>query len=130
MIPFDEYESFLKTLDILESEPDILKKLKKAESEIKAGKAPALGRRSVQPQRSGGDGHAAADGAVSKLPDRGQRFSAAPQRPTLAAGDGHLVHPDPLPEFGLGETQLPPRDVMKPFFLRFRASCLLLKYSS
>ena len=38
MIPFEEYESFLETIDILESEPDIAKKLKKAESEIKAGK--------------------------------------------------------------------------------------------
>lgn len=38
LIPFDEYESFLETLDILETEPDIAKKLKKAESEIKAGK--------------------------------------------------------------------------------------------
>ncbi len=38
MIPFEEYESFLETLDILESEPDIVKKLKKAESEIKTGK--------------------------------------------------------------------------------------------
>jgi prevent-host-death family protein len=38
MIPFDEYESFLETLDILETEPDIAKKLKKAEAQIKAGK--------------------------------------------------------------------------------------------
>ncbi|MFH1108645.1 MAG: type II toxin-antitoxin system prevent-host-death family antitoxin [Planctomycetota bacterium] len=38
LIPFGEYESFLETLDILETEPDIVKKLKKAESEIKAGK--------------------------------------------------------------------------------------------
>jgi len=38
LIPFEEYESFLETLDILETEPDIVKKLKKAESEIKAGK--------------------------------------------------------------------------------------------
>lgn len=38
MIPFDEYESFLETLDILETEPDIARKLKRAESEIKAGK--------------------------------------------------------------------------------------------
>ena len=38
MIPFEEYESLLETLDILESEPDIKKKLKKAEAEIKAGK--------------------------------------------------------------------------------------------
>ena len=38
LIPFDEYESFLETLDILETEPDILKKLKKSESEIKKGR--------------------------------------------------------------------------------------------
>jgi PHD/YefM family antitoxin component YafN of YafNO toxin-antitoxin module len=37
LIPFDEYESFLETLDILETEPDIFKKLKKAESQINAG---------------------------------------------------------------------------------------------
>jgi hypothetical protein len=29
--------SFLETLDILETEPDIVKKLKKAEAEIRAG---------------------------------------------------------------------------------------------
>jgi prevent-host-death family protein len=38
LIPMEEYESFLETLDILETEPDITRKLKKAESEIKAGK--------------------------------------------------------------------------------------------
>lgn len=38
MIPFEEYESFLETLDILESEPDIARKLKKAESGIRGGK--------------------------------------------------------------------------------------------
>ena len=38
LIPIDEYESMLETLDILETEPDILKKLKKSEAEIKAGK--------------------------------------------------------------------------------------------
>ena len=38
LIPFEEYESFLETLDILKSEPEIAKKLKKAESEIKPGK--------------------------------------------------------------------------------------------
>ena len=38
LIPMEEYESFLETLDILETEPDIVKKLKKAEAEIKAGK--------------------------------------------------------------------------------------------
>lgn len=32
------YESLLETLDILETEPDILKKLKKAEAEIAKGK--------------------------------------------------------------------------------------------
>lgn len=37
IIPFDEYESMLETLDILETEPDILNKLKKARREIKAG---------------------------------------------------------------------------------------------
>ena len=38
LLPFDEYESLLETLDILETEPDILMKIKKAESEIKKGK--------------------------------------------------------------------------------------------
>ncbi len=37
LLPFDEYESILETLDILETEPDILKKLKKAQKEIAAG---------------------------------------------------------------------------------------------
>ncbi len=37
LLPFDEYESLLETLDILETEPDILKKLKKAQGEIKMG---------------------------------------------------------------------------------------------
>lgn len=38
MLPFDEYESLLETLDILEDDPDILSKLKRAEKEIKHGK--------------------------------------------------------------------------------------------
>lgn len=38
LIPFDEYEAMLETLDILESEPDILKKLKKSEKEMSRGK--------------------------------------------------------------------------------------------
>ena len=38
LLPFDEYESLLETLDILEQDPNILKKLKKAQKEIKAGK--------------------------------------------------------------------------------------------
>lgn len=38
LLPFDEYESLLETLDILETEPDILSKLRKAEREIKTGK--------------------------------------------------------------------------------------------
>ena len=38
LIPFDEYESLLETLDILENEPDIRTKLKKAEREISQGK--------------------------------------------------------------------------------------------
>jgi PHD/YefM family antitoxin component YafN of YafNO toxin-antitoxin module len=38
MLPFDEYESLLETLDILEDEPDILGKLKRAQKEIKKGK--------------------------------------------------------------------------------------------
>lgn len=38
LVPFDEYESLLETLDILEQEPDILAKLRRAEREIKAGK--------------------------------------------------------------------------------------------
>lgn len=37
LIPFEEYESILETLDILETEPDILKKLKIAEKEVAAG---------------------------------------------------------------------------------------------
>lgn len=37
LLPFEEYESLLETLDILESEPDILKKLQKSEREIAAG---------------------------------------------------------------------------------------------
>lgn len=37
LMPFDEYESLLETLDILETEPDILKKLKKTEKEMAAG---------------------------------------------------------------------------------------------
>lgn len=37
LLPFEEYESLLETLDILESEPDILKKLQKAEREMAAG---------------------------------------------------------------------------------------------
>lgn len=37
LLPFEEYESLLETLDILETEPDILKKLKRAEKEIAAG---------------------------------------------------------------------------------------------
>lgn len=38
ILPFDEYESLLETLDILEDDPDILAKLKRAEKEIKRGK--------------------------------------------------------------------------------------------
>lgn len=38
LLPFEEYESLLETLDILETEPDILKKLKKAEREMAAGR--------------------------------------------------------------------------------------------
>jgi PHD/YefM family antitoxin component YafN of YafNO toxin-antitoxin module len=38
LMPFDEYESLLETLDILETEPDILKKIKKTEAEIAKGK--------------------------------------------------------------------------------------------
>lgn len=37
LLPFEEYESLLETLDILETEPDILKKLKSAEKQIAAG---------------------------------------------------------------------------------------------
>ena len=37
LLPFEEYESLLETLDILEQEPDILAKLKTAEKEIKRG---------------------------------------------------------------------------------------------
>lgn len=38
LIPFEEYESLLETLDILEAEPDILAKLKKTEKEMTKGK--------------------------------------------------------------------------------------------
>lgn len=38
ILPFDEYESLLETLDILEDDPEILLKLKRAEREIKRGK--------------------------------------------------------------------------------------------
>ena len=38
LLPFEEYESLLETLDILETEPDILKKLKAAEKDIAAGR--------------------------------------------------------------------------------------------
>lgn len=38
LIPFEEYEAMLETLGILETEPDILKKLRKAEQEIASGK--------------------------------------------------------------------------------------------
>ena len=38
LLPFAEYESILETLDILEDEPDILKKLKAAEKEIAKGR--------------------------------------------------------------------------------------------
>lgn len=38
IVPFDEYESLLETLDILEDDPEILSKLKRAEKEIKRGK--------------------------------------------------------------------------------------------
>jgi prevent-host-death family protein len=37
LLPFEEYESLLETLDILETEPDIVKKLKAAEKGIGAG---------------------------------------------------------------------------------------------
>ncbi|MBI5299971.1 MAG: type II toxin-antitoxin system Phd/YefM family antitoxin [Deltaproteobacteria bacterium] len=38
LLPFEEYEAILETLDILEDEPDILRKLKSAEREIAAGR--------------------------------------------------------------------------------------------
>ncbi len=38
LLPFDEYEAILETLDILENEPNILKKLKHAEKEIASGR--------------------------------------------------------------------------------------------
>jgi len=37
LLPFEEYEALLETLDILETEPDILAKLKKAEKQIAGG---------------------------------------------------------------------------------------------
>lgn len=38
LLPFDEYEALLETLDILETEPDIVKKLRRAAKEVAAGK--------------------------------------------------------------------------------------------
>jgi len=38
LVPFDEYESLLETLDILEDDPDILAKLRRAEKDMKRGK--------------------------------------------------------------------------------------------
>ncbi len=38
LLPFDEYEALLETLDILETEPDIVKKLRRAEKDVAAGK--------------------------------------------------------------------------------------------
>ncbi|MBN1114234.1 MAG: type II toxin-antitoxin system Phd/YefM family antitoxin [Oligoflexia bacterium] len=38
LLPFDEYESIMETLDILEQDPQILSRLKKAEKEIASGK--------------------------------------------------------------------------------------------
>jgi PHD/YefM family antitoxin component YafN of YafNO toxin-antitoxin module len=37
LLPFSEYESLLETLDILESEPDILLKLKRSAKEVRRG---------------------------------------------------------------------------------------------
>jgi PHD/YefM family antitoxin component YafN of YafNO toxin-antitoxin module len=37
LLPFEEYEALLETLDILETEPDILRKLKQAEKQIASG---------------------------------------------------------------------------------------------
>ncbi|HLG20523.1 MAG TPA: type II toxin-antitoxin system Phd/YefM family antitoxin [Bdellovibrionota bacterium] len=38
LLPFEEYEALLETLDILETEPDILAKLRAAEREVAAGR--------------------------------------------------------------------------------------------
>ncbi len=38
LLPFGEYESLLETLDILETEPNILSKLKKVQAEMVRGK--------------------------------------------------------------------------------------------
>lgn len=38
LLPFEEYEALLETLDILEQEPDILAKLQAAEKGIRSGK--------------------------------------------------------------------------------------------
>lgn len=38
LMPFDEYESLLETLDLLEDDPDLLAKLRRAENEIKKGR--------------------------------------------------------------------------------------------
>jgi len=49
LLPFDEYESLLETLDILETEPDIAKKLRATTLEMAKGqfvvwKKPAIGK--------------------------------------------------------------------------------------
>lgn len=51
LLPFEEYESILETLDILETEPDILKKLKAAEKEIAAGRYKVWGKKKKSKQR-------------------------------------------------------------------------------
>ncbi|MBI2343103.1 MAG: type II toxin-antitoxin system Phd/YefM family antitoxin [Deltaproteobacteria bacterium] len=38
LLPFEEYEALLETLDILETEPEILAKLRRTEKEISSGK--------------------------------------------------------------------------------------------
>lgn len=38
LLPFEEYEALLETLDILEQEPDVLAKLHSAEKDIRSGK--------------------------------------------------------------------------------------------
>lgn len=45
LLPFEEYESLLETLDILESEPDILKKLQEAERKIAGGEYKIWGKK-------------------------------------------------------------------------------------
>ena len=51
LVPFEEYEALLETLDILESEPDISAKLKRAKVEIQRGEYEVWTRPTKKPKR-------------------------------------------------------------------------------